>query len=334
MIVPALPVECIVPSECGGRRLDVFLSGVAGGVSRSRLQKLIAGGGVLVNGSVARKNHRVSGGEMVRMAGLDLIDPPRELGAENLPLSVLYEDGSCLAVDKASGVVVHPGNGNRTGTLVNALLYHLGRNLSEGSLPERPGIVHRLDKGTSGVLLIAKTNAAHAALARAFARREVKKEYLGFCLGVPSEAAGTIDIPLARSRKDPLKRAPDRRGKISVTEFSLLAARSGVALVKFMPRTGRTHQIRVHCSNRGFPILADSLYGGGSGRLPQISPEFRPFAARMLGCFARHALHAWRITFPHPVSNEPITVEAPLPDDFRRALAEMGETCQLKNILA
>jgi 23S rRNA pseudouridine1911/1915/1917 synthase len=246
-----------------------------------------------------------------------------------MPLSVLYEDDFYLAVDKAAGIVVHPGSGNRSGTLVNALLYHLGKNLSSGSHPERPGIVHRLDKETSGVILVAKTNAAHAALASAFAGREVKKEYLGFCMGVPQEAAGAIDLPLARSRKDPLKRSPDPLGKSSRTEFRLLAAHSGISLVQFMPRTGRTHQIRVHCSSRGFPILGDTLYGGGPGRLPQLPPEYRPFAARMLGCFKRQALHSWRITFSHPFSKEPITVVAPLPEDFQRGLGEMGETFPL-----
>jgi 23S rRNA pseudouridine1911/1915/1917 synthase len=314
-----------VPPEAEGERLDVWLTGAEDAPTRSHLQKLIVAGAVLVNGQAVRKNYRVAGGDRISLIDSGAGDSGAP-APENLPLSVLYEDDYCVAVDKPAGIVVHPGNGNRTGTLVNALLYHLGKNISEGSLPERPGIVHRLDKDTSGVLLVAKTNAAHAALAAAFAARSVKKEYLGFCIGVPAEANGVIDISLARSRKDPVKRAADPHGKTSITDFRILSAKSGISLVLFMPRTGRTHQIRVHCSSRGFPILGDALYGGGSGRLLQVGPLDRPFAVKMLACFSRQALHAWKITFPHPFLDKSVTVMAPPPEDFRRALLMMGET--------
>ena len=316
--------EGTVPPESEGERLDVWLSRAEGSPTRSHLQKLIVAGSVLVNGLSVRKNYRIAGGDRISMTDTDA-EAPGEPTPENLPLSVLYEDDYCLAIDKPAGIVVHPGNGNRTGTIVNALLYHMGKNLSDGSLPERPGIVHRLDKETSGVLLVAKTNGAHAALAAAFAARSVKKEYLGFCIGLPSDAEGVIDIPLARSRKDPVKRAADPHGKSATTEFRTLSAKSGISLVLFMPRTGRTHQIRVHCSSRGFPILGDTLYGGGSGRLLQVAPLDRPLAVKMLGCFDRHALHAWKITFPHPFLEKSVTVTAPLPEDFRRGLLLMGE---------
>jgi 23S rRNA pseudouridine1911/1915/1917 synthase len=309
----------------GGERLDRFLSRAVGNLSRSQVQKRIIEGAVLVNGQPARKNYLVAEGDYIRTSDLNLLDRPVELEPQNLPLSILYEDDYFLAVNKSAGLVIHPGNGNCTGTLVNALLYHLGKNLSEGSHPERPGIVHRLDKDTSGVLLIAKTNSAHVMLAHAFASRLIKKDYLGFCMGIPSESAGIIDIPLARSRKDPIKRAPDRFGKFSRTEFRLLSTRSGISLVQFMPQTGRTHQIRVHCSSKGFPVLGDTLYGGGSGRLPQLAPAYRPFAILMLACFGRQALHAWRIGFTHPFLKKEIVVTAPLPDDFRKGLQAMGE---------
>lgn len=318
--------DLVISPDSEGERLDLFLSRAVGDLSRSQVQKCIIGGAVLVNGRPARKNYRVAEGDRIRISDLNVPDRPLELEPQNLPLSVLYEDDYFLAVNKSAGLVVHPGNGNRTGTLVNALLYYLGKNLSDGSRPERPGIVHRLDKNTSGVLLIAKTNGAHAMLAQAFASRLVKKDYLGFCMGVPSEAAGIIDIPLARSRKDPVKRAPDRFGKSSRTEFRLLAARSGISLVQFMPQTGRTHQIRVHCSSRGFAVLGDTLYGGGSGRLSQLAPAHRPFAIQMLACFGRQALHAWRIGFTHPFLKREITIVAPLPDDFQKGLQAMGES--------
>ncbi len=320
------PADIIVSAECAGWRLDLVLARAAGNPSRSQIQKLIAAGAVLVNGRPARKNHRVAQGDHIRINNATLPGGTVGLEPQNIPLTVLYEDDYFLAVNKPAGLVVHPGNGNRTGTLVNALLYHCGKNLSAGSRSERPGIVHRLDKDTSGVLLIAKTNEAHAALAQAFACRLVKKDYLGFCMGVPSEAAGVIDIPLARSRKEPIKRAPDRLGKSSCTEFRLLAALSGISLVRFIPRTGRTHQIRVHCSSRGFPVLGDTLYGGGPGRMPQVKPACRPFTVRMLACFDRQALHAWRISFIHPFLKKEIIVTAPLPDDFQKGLEEMGES--------
>jgi 23S rRNA pseudouridine1911/1915/1917 synthase len=315
--------EFIVAPGFAGERVDVFLSQATGTISRSSIQRSIADGAVLVNGLPAKKNCRVAAGDRVHMARVHQDDRSLAPEPQDIPLSILYEDEWILAVNKPAGLVVHPGNGNRSGTLVNALLFHLGRSISEGSLPERPGIVHRLDKDTSGVLLAAKTNEAHAALARAFASRRMQKTYLGFCMGVPAEPSGVIDVPLARSRKDPLKRSPDPRGKSSCTDYQLLAAKSGVSLVRFMPRTGRTHQIRVHCSSRGFPVLGDMLYGGALGRLQQLAPLNRPFAVKMLACFDRQALHAWKIGFTHPFLQSETVITAPLPDDFLKGLATM-----------
>ena len=173
---------------------------------------------------------------------------------------------------------------------------------------------------TSGVVVAAKTNAAHASLAAAFASRDVRKKYIGFCFGRPRSPEGVIDMPLGRSRSDPLKRAPVPSGKSSATGYRVLDFRSGVALVEFSPRTGRTHQIRVHCANSGFPIVADVVYGGGSGRLRQLSPFDRAFSASILRCFARHALHAVTITFMHPYLMKELTIEARMPHDFQEAL--------------
>jgi 23S rRNA pseudouridine1911/1915/1917 synthase len=316
--------EYTVPVDAEGLRLDIFLSRAVSGISRSQLQKLIAAGSVVVNGKVVRKKHEVSADDIVRLDPAEL--PCREEAPtpEDIPLSILYEDEYYAAVDKPAGLVVHPGCGNRSGTLVNALLYHRGKSLSEGSAASRPGIVHRLDKDTSGVIVVAKTNAAHAALAAAFASREVRKKYIAFCIGRPRTPEGVIDMPLGRSRNDRKKRAPAASGKSSSTGYRVLDYRSGITLVELSPHTGRTHQIRVHCAASGFPVVADTLYGGGKERLKHIAPADRPFAESVQHCFTRQALHAAEIIFTHPFLKKEMTVRAPLPPDFRNALALIG----------
>lgn len=316
--------SCIVPPEAAGQRLDFFLSHGTTDLSRSYVQKLIKEGSVLVNGHTVIKRQLIAAGDGIEMIVTGTAEGPDSPEPQNIPLPALYEDEHLLAIDKPAGLVVHPGHGNRTGTVVNALLYRIP-DLPKGSSLDRPGIVHRLDKNTSGVLLVAKTPASHAALARAFATRTVKKNYLGFCLGMPPAVQGTIDIPIGKSRTDPMKYAPHADGKSSLTEYRMLSFKSGISLVRFMPHTGRTHQIRVHCSCNGFPIVADTLYGGGMERLNQITPCDRPFAQSVLKCFKRHALHARGITFRHPVTGNEMTVEAPLPADFGEALRLMGD---------
>jgi 23S rRNA pseudouridine1911/1915/1917 synthase len=321
--------EVTVPPESAGLRLDIFLSRLFTDLSRSQIQKLIATGSIAVNGQVVPKKFALSAGDSIRVTAIESVSHEVNLLAQDIPLSILYEDDHLIAIDKPAGLVVHPGSGNRNGTLVNALLYHCREGLSPGSAAERPGIVHRLDKDTSGVIIVAKTIAAHAALASAFSSRTIKKSYIGFCIGRPPAASGSIDVPLARSRRNPVKRAPDKSGKSSSTGYRLLDFRSGIALVEFMPLTGRTHQIRVHCASSGFPIVADTLYGGGKERLLQVAPLDRPFAAAICKCFTRHALHAFTITFTHPFLKKEITIKAPLPPDFRSALALYDATNRL-----
>jgi 23S rRNA pseudouridine1911/1915/1917 synthase len=316
--------EIKVQQESANLRLDVFLSRTVPGISRSQLQKLIIAGAVSVNGKIVQKRHALSAGDTVLIDLKEIPGAGSQLVPQDIPLSILYEDDWFVAVDKPAGLVVHPGRGNWQGTLVNALLFHRGKSLSEGSAADRPGIVHRLDKDTSGVIVVAKTNAAHAALAAAFASRGIKKRYFAFCLGRPKEQEGVIDMPIGRSRRDPVKRAPAASGKSSSTAYCVLEYRSGIAIIKFMPRTGRTHQIRVHCASSGFPVVADALYGGERDGLKQISPPDRSFAASVLQCFSRQALHAASITFAHPFLNKDITINAPLPLDFRTALALFG----------
>jgi 23S rRNA pseudouridine1911/1915/1917 synthase len=241
---------------------------------------------------------------------------------EDIALDVLYEDEYLLGINKPAGLVVQPGSGNRTGTLVNALL-HSFPGLSEGYESDRPGIVHRLDKDTSGVLIVARNNAVHAAMGTQFANRTVEKTYSGICIGRMPEETGRIEAPLGRSRSDPLKRAVMRQGKPSLTEFRLAAYQSGISLVEFILHTGRTHQIRVHAAHAGFPILADETYGGGRERILRLPPLERPFAFRVLKCFDRHALHARTLAFTHPVTNQRMEITAPYPSDFAEALGHL-----------
>jgi 23S rRNA pseudouridine1911/1915/1917 synthase len=313
-------MEITAGARDAGARLDVVATRHLPSLSRAKIQSYIETGLILLNGRPAIKKTLLAEGDRVTF------DKPRlssstgsRLAPQNIPLDILYEDEYLLAVNKPAGMVVHPGNGNREGTLVHALLYHV-TTLSAGSEPDRPGIVHRLDKNTSGVVLVAKTDETHRRLARLFSTREIKKEYAGFCVGRRPDAHGSIGAPLGRSRRDPVKRAVRQDGKEALTEYWLLAHHCGISVMKFAPHTGRTHQIRVHCSAGGFPVLADSLYGGGKEALDRIPVLERPFAASVYKCFERHALHAQSITFVHPHTQKEMTIKAPLPEDFNRAL--------------
>jgi len=305
----------------GGVRLDVFLADVMADVSRARVQKIIADGGVSVNGKAAvKKNAALETGDTVTVN--DALTQQREslLTAQDIPLDVLYEDEFFAVINKPAGMVVHPGNGNADGTVVNALLHRFGSGVSSGSGADRPGIVHRLDKDTSGALLIAKTDAAHSALAELFSSRTIKKVYTGFCVGNRPLEHEVIDLPLARSRRDPTKRAVGARGgSQAVTEYTLKAYNCGISLMEFILHTGRTHQIRVHCAHKGFPIVRDNLYGGSQERVLKIPPMERPFAHKIFKCFNRQALHARSLSFNHPFTKESFVITAPYPPDFEAA---------------
>jgi len=196
--------------------------------------------------------------------------------------------------------------------------------LSAGFNRDRPGIVHRLDKETSGVLLVAKTDAMHAELARMFEQRTVEKKYLGVCFGERPKEHDGIDLPLGRNRREPIKRSVRTDGKNALTEYWLIEHLHGVSVMRFKPHTGRTHQIRVHCSSRGFPIVGDRLYGGGKEQMERIAVLDRPFAYKVFKCFDRHALHAYEIAFVHPQTKQPVRFFAPFPLDFESAFQAMG----------
>ncbi len=310
--------------DCG-KRLDVYLAQKIETMTRSAIQKSISGGQVLVNGRVASKNTRMSANDKVTMGNSGIRGGGEHGNApepQEIDLDVLYEDDYFVAVNKPAGLVVHPGNGNQDKTLVNALLFRMGA-LSSGSARERPGIVHRLDKDTSGVIIAAKTDQAHSRLAELFSARKITKIYTAFCIGLLPPSGGVIDFALARSRKNPVKRCVNASGKHAVTEYQLLRYHRGVSVIKLNILTGRTHQIRVHCSYSGFPVIGDDLYGADRDGVLKIPPMERPFAHSVLKCFSRQALHALSIGFIHPFSNQPLTIRAPFAGDFLRALELM-----------
>lgn len=307
-----------------GIRIDVFLSRQYSSVSRTKIQHLIEHGFVLQNGSCAKKSGCINLGDTVEIDE-DALRRGSEikLEAQKIDIDILYADQHLMAINKPAGLVVHPGNGRKDSTLVNALLYQ-GTNLSQGTSALRPGIVHRLDKETSGVMIVAKTDEAHLLLSRLFMTREMKKEYIGFCIGKKPDSCGKIEAPIGRSKQNPTLFCVRPEGKNAITDYVLLAYQNGISIVRFLPSTGRTHQIRIHSNYAGFSIVADNSYCGHRKRADTLPVLERPFAYKIFNCFHRHALHAFKISFIHPFSHEAVQFEAPLPDDFKCGLKEFN----------
>ena len=304
-----------VPQDAAGMRLDRFLAALPALGTRSRAKALVDDGLVSVDGKPRKAAHALRPGERVSVT----LPPPEPAGieAEAVPLAVLYEDAHLLAINKPPGMVVHPAPGARRGTVVNALLHHLGTLAGVGD-PERPGIVHRLDRDTSGVLLVARTPQALEGLARQFRDRTLTKRYVAVVHGVVRPAAGVIDEAIGRHprhRQQMSVRA--RRGRPAVTRFEVVERFPGASLLRLAPQTGRTHQLRVHLAALGHPIVADRLYGGRGRR---GAPE--AVVAALDAC-PRQALHAESLSFTHPISGEPMVVRAPLPSDLATLLGAL-----------
>lgn len=317
-----------VPADAAGRRLDQWLAeALAPELSRSRLQSLIRSGAVTVSGLVVSEpKYRVAGGETIAVT---LPEPePAAPRAQPIALSVLYEDGDIIVIDKPAGLVVHPGAGNPDGTLVNALIHHCGDSLSGIGGVRRPGIVHRLDKDTSGVMIVAKTDTAHRSLAAQFADHgrtgALERAYQALVWGTPARETGTIDAPLGRASADRTKRAIVRPGapdaRHAVTRYHVLEhfaqradATAAASLVECRLETGRTHQIRVHMAHIGHPLIGDRIYGSAFLTKANTLPQHASEAVRG---FPRQALHAALLTVEHPATSEVMRFEAPLPDDM------------------
>jgi 23S rRNA pseudouridine1911/1915/1917 synthase len=304
-----------VDASLAGQRLDQALAQLAG-VPRAQAQRWIEAGRVAVDGAAARPSQRVAAGTAIE------VDPPAAtpLAAqpEAIPLVVLHEDADLIVIDKPAGLVVHPAPGHASGTLVNALLHHC-RDLAGIGGVLRPGIVHRLDLGTSGLLVVAKDDATHRALVAQFALRSVEKEYLALVHGIPSRRSGEIDAAIGR---DPVQRqrmsvkAP--RGRAARTSYTVEEAFDGAALLRVRIHTGRTHQIRVHLASIGHPVVGDATYGGT--RAPSSKQQDAREALRSL---TRPALHAARIAFTHPADGKHVELEAPLAPDIALVLERL-----------
>ncbi|HUG45659.1 MAG TPA: RluA family pseudouridine synthase [Sphingomicrobium sp.] len=293
-----------------GWRLDRALAAAVPALSRERLKALILGGSLTSGGTVfTDPSSKVKGNEVFR---LDVPEPePARNEPQAIPLEVVYEDPHLLVIDKPAGLVVHPAAGNRDGTLVNALLHHCGESLSGIGGVARPGIVHRIDKDTSGLLAVAKTDAAHEGLSKQFADHSIERRYLAIVSGVPRTARGSIDAPLGRSSANRKKIAivAENRGKRAVTHWKRLEILKDSALVECSLETGRTHQVRVHMASIGHPLLGDPVYGGGGGK------AHRELLKR-LG-FHRQALHAARLGFTHPVTSLRLSFSSGMPADMQ-----------------
>jgi 23S rRNA pseudouridine1911/1915/1917 synthase len=304
------------PPSLAGLRLDVALTRLAPELSRARAQHLLESGRVLVDGRRPKRAERLRGGELVE---LTLPDPePSHVIPQDLPLQVLFEDPDLLVIDKAAGMVVHPARGSPHSTVVNALLHHLGAARPERASADRLGLVHRLDKDTSGCLVVAKTGVALEALQASFKARVVEKTYLAICHGRLAPE-GALDTPYGRHPRDRTRFTGrgGERDRRAITAWRVREAFPAATLVEVRLHTGRTHQIRVHLAELGHPLLADVTYGGArrEARLPAHDPVRR--AAEAIG---RQALHAWRLGFRHPGTGKPVAFEAPLPADLQASL--------------
>src|SRR5258706_9413428 len=315
-LMPTSSLKFIVSPEEAGLRLDRFVSSHSAELSRTRVQELIEAGLVVLNGKPAKDSHKVRAGDVVEVTPTPR--PAMKAEAEQIPLDILYEDDDLIAVNKAAGMTVHAGAGNSRGTLVNALLGR-GQALSQGGDPLRPGIVHRIDKETSGILLVAKNDFAHAKLADSFRERTVQKTYLALVQGILTEERGRIELPIAR---DPVRRnrmtakrsASLPNARQARTDWRVLAKIDSTTLVEVQLHTGRTHQIRVHFSALKHPVVGDALYGAAS-KLCVGKTTLPPLG--------RNFLHAAKLGFAQPRTSAWIEVRAVLPGELRDYLKKL-----------
>jgi len=302
-----------------GKRVDAYLASRFTDYSRSVIQKLIDAQAVLINGQPTKASYRVRQGDEIRVWLPELGDDAPK--PEDIPLEVLFEDEALTIVNKPPGMVVHPAKGNWSGTLVNALQFHYD-SLSSVAGENRPGIVHRLDRDTTGLLIVAKDDVAHRRLALHFEQRTIHKEYLALVSGIPQRDSDYVERHIGfhpTSREKMAIRLPEDGGKEAVTFYEVLERFQGYAYVRCKPATGRTHQIRVHLTHVGHPILADKAYSGrGRITLGDLAGPEAPDADRVL--IERQALHAHRLRFPHPLTQQEIDLTAPLPQDMAATL--------------
>jgi 23S rRNA pseudouridine1911/1915/1917 synthase len=313
----------LVESSAAGERLDVFVGTHLAGCSRSFAAQLIAGGNVRVNGRLQKAGHRLKTGDTVT----GCIPPPRPAGflPEPIPLAILYEDKHIVVINKPPGLVVHPAPGHYSGTLVNGLLHHCPDLIGIGS-ELRPGIVHRLDKDTSGTLVVAKHGAALEGLSAQFQARRVQKTYLALVHGVMPAAEGVIQLPIGRHPVDRKRMSvASRKARQAETAWRVRRRFPGFSLLELDLKTGRTHQIRVHCAAVRHPIVGDPVYGKRNAGFRGAAESLQSIELKkLLGDIRRQMLHAWRIGFVHPVSGAALTFESPMPPDMQTLIDRLG----------
>ena len=316
----------LVEEQHSGERIDKFLVGVMDNVSRTDIQKLIAAGEVKVGGAPASKNFRVEAGMVVVVEKV----PEKEsstLEAEEIPLDIVYEDDDIVVLNKPRNLVVHPGNGVQNGTLAAGLLHHFKENLSAVNGPLRPGIVHRLDKDTPGLMVVAKNDAAHRHLAHQLETRTLHRTYNALVWGHVRDLEGTIDAPIGRNPKNRLKMAVVKDGKPSRTHYVAKKFFAFATLLELQLESGRTHQIRVHSRYMGHPVVGDPLYDGRDGCLNRVSPLMKEFAAKVLEIAPAQLLQAVKIELIHPTTGKKMKFKVPLEKPFDQVLKLLKKEC-------
>ncbi len=306
-------------------RIDKFLTDRLPNVSRNKIQEAIEAGFVMVNGKPTKANYKIRPLDLITVS---MPEPPRdtEVKPENIPLNIVYEDEHLLVVNKPAGMVVHPAYNNWTGTLVNALAYHFQHLPTMQGNDGRPGLVHRIDKDTSGLLVIAKTDVAMMGLAKQFYDHSIERTYYALVWGEPKEDRGTINVPLGRSLKDrriSIAYTPESGlvgGKEAITHYEVLKRLRYVSLVKCNLETGRTHQIRAHLKHLGHPLFNDEMYGGNEILKGSMFSKYKAFVENCFKIMPRQALHAKTLGFTHPVSKEKMQFDSSLPTDFQSVL--------------
>ena len=311
-----------VPDGKKKERLDVFLAGCIENATRSRVQKLIDANLVLVNGKPAKASYQVQPGDKIE-ASHPITPRPEEAEPEEIPLDIIYEDEYLLIVNKPAGMVAHPAYANYTGTLVNALLHHVNK-LSNVNEPGRPGIVHRIDKDTSGLLVVAKDDWTHAKLAAQFSKHTIEREYWSIVWGVFEEKKGEVSTNITRSKSDRKKfTAHDFEGKEALTFYEVLEEFEFASLLKLNLKTGRTHQIRVHLSSINHPVFGDGTYGGRQIVYGAALPKMKSRVQNLLEIMPRQALHAKTLGFVHPHTNKNVRFDSELPEDFKLLIEKL-----------
>lgn len=299
-------MKFVVPGECAGTRIDSWLAEQVEGLTRSAAQNLLAEQAVSMNGKPVKKNYKLVGGESLTVTMPELREV--NITAEDIPLDIVYEDADIVVVNKPRGMVVHPAAGHWTGTLVNALMFHCGDSLSGINGEHRPGIVHRIDKDTSGLLVVAKNDSAHQSLAAQIAAHTAYRGYEAIVVGSPREEQGTVDKPIARHKTDRKRMAIVEGGREAITHYTVIKRYRGYTHMAFQLETGRTHQIRVHMAAIGHPIIGDPVYGLKKDRFSNIGGQ---------------CLHAAKLTLTHPRTGERMTFSAPLPEYFTEILGKL-----------